>query len=566
MSFFKNIFYILIVFFLIAINFLCKSRRHVKEKEIVEAPAKMDERVNQNISDILQYALDNKGKINDSIKLYLTPVVQSFYSENKYKNIWSKDERWESLADSMYDFIEHAELYGLFPHDYHLKDLLQIKYKLAHDTIAKTDAIIWSDADLMLTDAFMKMLQHLKQGRMLPDSISLGADTSVTRPFFINNLNNALGVNSVAAILDSVEPKHTAYVELRQSLPGFLDSMDKTIYTFLVYPNKDSLAFIKSLQKRFQQSGYMDSINKLVDSAELATIIKKVQKKKGIKPDGKISPVLINTLNANDQEKFKRIAINLDRYKLLADSLPEKYIWVNLPAYYLKVMEDDTVALWSRIIVGKPDTRTPVLNSYITDMVTYPVWTIPNSIIKKEILPALKKDPGYLARKGLTLFDSKGDSVNPYSIKWAKYTKRIPYKIRQGSGDDNALGILKFNFNNPYSVYLHDTNQRYLFQKTSRALSHGCVRVQKWEELAFFIAANDSINLKENTTLKYNGDSIKVWLANKEKRRIIVNNKLPLFIRYFTCEVKNDKIVFYDDIYRDDELLRDKYFVGKYAE
>ncbi len=566
MRFLKHTFSILLFSFLIAINFLCRGKHAVKEKEIVNAPAKMDERVNENISDILQYALANKGKINDSIKLFLTPVVQSFYDEKKYGNVWSKDEHWQAVADSLYDFIGHAELYGLFPNDYHLKDLLQIKRRLSRDTIAKTDAILWSDADLMLTDAFMRILQHLKQGRLLPDSVSVPKSNSATKSFFTNNLSNALKSNSVALILNSVEPKHSGYVELKEKLPEFLDSMDKTIYTYLFYPNKDSSAFIKDLQRRLQQSGFMDSTNKSIDSAELSGVIKKVQQKKHIKQDGKISTALINSLNSNDQEKFKRIAINLDRYKLLPDSLPEKYIWVNLPAYYLKVIEDDTVAIWSKVIVGKPETHTPVLNSYISDMVTYPQWTIPNSIIKKDILPALKSDPGYLSRKGFTLFDLKGEPVNPYSITWAKYTKGIPYKIRQGSGDDNALGILKFNFNNRYNVYLHDTNQRYLFKNTTRALSHGCVRVQKWEELAFFIARNDSSNAKEDDSLRYNSDSIKTWLANKVRKRIAVNTKLPLFIRYFTCEAKNNKIVFYDDIYGDDKILRGKYFAGKYAE
>jgi murein L,D-transpeptidase YcbB/YkuD len=157
----------------------------------------------------------------------------------------------------------------------------------------------------------------------------------------------------------------------------------------------------------------------------------------------------------------------------------------------------------------------------------------------------------------------KGATVDPYSVNWQKYTKGIPYKIVQGSGDDNALGILKFNFNNPYSVYLHDTNQRYLFKNTSRALSHGCVRVQEWQKLAFYIATNDSLNLKPGATLNYNIDSIKNWLDNKVRKVIIIKQHLPLFIRYFTCEVKNGKIVFYDDIYDEDKILREKYFANK---
>lgn len=268
-------------------------------------------------------------------------------------------------------------------------------------------------------------------------------------------------------------------------------------------------------------------------------------------------------VNLSDVERFKRIAITLDRYKQLPRVMPEKYILVNLPSYYLHVWDHDSVAIVSRIICGKPDTRTPLLNSVISDMVTYPTWTVPTSIIAKQYLPKLKLNPNYLTKIGLHLVDRKGETVDPTTVNWSKYKKGIPYKVMQGSGDDNALGILKFNFSNPYAVYLHDTNQRYLFKNASRALSHGCVRVQQWQELAFFIARNDSMNRKPGDSIRYNTDSITTWLANKEKKRIPVKIGLPLFIAYFSCEAKGDKIRFYDDIYGEDKLMREKYFSNK---
>ena len=196
-------------------------------------------------------------------------------------------------------------------------------------------------------------------------------------------------------------------------------------------------------------------------------------------------------------------------------------------------------------------------------MITYPTWTVPTSIIAKQYLPKLKNNPNYLSRIGLRLVGSKGETINPNTVKWSKYTKGIPFKVMQGSGDDNALGIIKFNFENPYAVYLHDTNQRYLFKNAARALSHGCVRVQEWQKLAFYIARNDSLNLKQGDSLRYTTDSIRNWLANKERKRIVVKNDVRLFIRYFTCEAKEGKIKFYDDIYGEDTRLREKYFTDK---
>jgi L,D-transpeptidase YcbB len=268
-------------------------------------------------------------------------------------------------------------------------------------------------------------------------------------------------------------------------------------------------------------------------------------------------------MNTNDRQRFNIIALTLDKYKLLPEVMPSKYIWVNLPAYYLKLYDNDTIALESRVIVGKPATPTPIITSDITDIVLYPTWTVPTSIISKDMLPGLKRNSNYLARRGLYLLNGKGKKIDAGAINWDKYTKGIPFRIQQGSGDGNALGVVKFNFNNPFAVYLHDTNQRYLFKNGVRCLSHGCVRVQEWRKLANYIVRNDSLNLKQGDTLLCNTDSITNWMAEKRNRRIDVVNKLPLFIRYMGCELVNGSIKFYDDIYYEDRDLKQKYFANK---
>ncbi|RYF87803.1 MAG: murein L,D-transpeptidase, partial [Chitinophagaceae bacterium] len=155
---------------------------------------------------------------------------------------------------------------------------------------------------------------------------------------------------------------------------------------------------------------------------------------------------------------------------------------------------------------------------------------------------------------------SKGDPVDPYSVNWAKYKKGIPYLVRQSSGDNNALGVIKFNFPNSHAVYLHDTNQRYLFKNKDRSLSHGCVRVQDWEKLAFYIVRNDSLHSILPDSMKLKTDSITAWISRKEKHTMAIKKKFPVFIRYFGCEAGKEAIKFYDDIYGEDKKLRDKYF------
>jgi murein L,D-transpeptidase YcbB/YkuD len=328
---------------------------------------------------------------------------------------------------------------------------------------------------------------------------------------------------------------------------------------FTLIATDDSTQIPALLYKRLSEEDSTLLPQERPDSSQVSKAIKRYQKKKSIKTDGKITAALVDKLNSSDYEKFIRIAINMDRYKLLPP-LPQQYIFVNIPSFYLRLIQSDTVVLKSRVVVGKPTTRTPIITSVINNMITYPKWTIPESIIKKEILPGLQKDPSYTMRKGYSIVDEDGNEIDPFTIKWGKYKEGIPYNVVQGSGDDNALGVLKFNFPNKYSVYLHDTNQRYLFSNKKRALSHGCVRVQAWDELAKFILRNDSLNAAHPIPT----DSLETWLATKQKKYIPVRKPIPLFIRYFTCDVNSEgKLVFYEDIYEEDMRIQETMFANK---
>lgn len=540
----------------------CHTKHPVKEKEIVNTPEEIDDLISDNLKEVLFFAKENDFKINDSIKLSAYEAVNNFYEQNNFKSIWNSKENWLPLADSMFLFIENSKYYGLYPQDYHYTELAALRNKIATDSSFRKDAISWTRAEVMLSDAFMKTLQDLKEGRLIADSVSILSKNKYINSFFIPHLNELNKTNNIFLLFNNIQPKNTDYHLLKTGLKNFVDNMDTTTYLYINYPYKDSLNFIKTIYKRLQQSGIGDSAVTFPDSTQLEKAVKKYQVKNHLTVDGKPGAQVVKKMNSNDNERFKQIAITLDRYKLLP-SLPDNYIWVNLPGFYLKVIDHDSVILRSKVIIGKPSTPTPQLTSVITDMVTYPQWTIPASIIKKDILPVLKTDPGYLERKGFNLVDLDGEIVDPYTVDWSKYNKEIPWKIIQGSGDDNALGIFKFNFNNPYSVYLHDTNQRYLFQNSNRAISHGCVRVQNWKSLAFYIARNDSLSAGEGKTISYNTDSIKTWINNKSRKRIMVKKRIPLFIKYFSCEARDNKIIFYPDIYNEDHFLAHKYFAGK---
>lgn len=534
----------------------CNDRHtNIGEKEIVDKPEDINVKAEDIIQGTLKDILQNNKDINDSFKLKNAVILQHLYDENSFQPLWSAKGSFRQWSDSLVSLIDSSHNYGLFPEDYYDLKINDLKNELTRDTSKenKLDAAKWAYSDLLLTSAFVQIVKDIYKGRLLPDSI-LAKDSSLTPAFFSNQftLFKKSGIDTFAAQL---EPQNTAYKNLKQGLKQFLVKANFKDYTFI--EAEDSLQLPSLIYKRLSEE---DSVltKEDPDSIAIAIAIKRYQKRKGIKVDGKVSSTLINRLNNTDKEKFIRIAITLDKLKLLP-TMPQQYIWVNIPSFYLQVRDSDTVVLTSRIVVGKPETQTPVITSAITDMITYPKWHIPESIIKKDILPGLKKDPGYTLRKGYTLFDNEGKEIDPYTITWAKFKVGIPYNVVQGSGDDNALGVMKFNFPNRYSVYLHDTNQRYLFSKRSRALSHGCVRVQAWQELTNFILRNDSAYSVKATPV----DSVNNWLALKEKHVIPVRKKVPLFIRYFTCEGKDDKVLFYDDVYGEDSRIREQVFSNK---
>ena len=549
------------IFIFLSCCISCKNKHGSKDRNNVINPSEMNAEVKLVIDNILNTAEKNEYKLKDSSLLTYNAFLKNYYFNTGYEPIWSSKQEWLPQAALLVKYIENAGLQGLYKEDYHFIKLINIKSVLDIDSIKKMDAVLWANADLLMSEAYAGLLKDLRQGRLLPDSLSWRNDSAKFRIFFAPNFDRIKNGEHLNNILEAVQPQHAGYKSLKKTLQKFIDSMDTRTYTYLVYPYKDSIGFLKLFKKRMNEAGIVIPLN--ADSLQLTLAIKQYQKTKGLTADGKIGNNVIKNLNLTGKQKFNTIAITLDKYKLLPEVMPPKYIWVNLPAYHLKVWSADTIVLESKIICGKPNTPTPILTSAISDLVLYPTWTVPTSIISKEMLPGLKRNTSYLARKGLYLLNGKGEKINPANINWAKYTKGIPYRIQQGSGDGNALGVIKFNFKNPFSVYLHDTNQRYLFKNSVRSLSHGCVRVQEWQKLANFLIRNDSMNLKRNDSMHYNTDSIINWIAHKEKHTIEVKNKMPLYIRYFSCENINGSIKFYDDIYGEDKDLKQKFFAGK---
>ncbi|MBS1599875.1 MAG: L,D-transpeptidase family protein [Bacteroidetes bacterium] len=537
----------------------CGDNKKPPEKDIVVQPAKLSERIHDDLEKLVDNIRRNSGKMNDSISLGYSELVDSIYESNHFQPLWSKDNKWLPLGDSLFTFIDSAKFYGLFPSDYYSHSLDFIHRIFMADSIAKKNAALWARADVLLTDAFFKLVKDIKQGRFPYDSVTLRTDTVLKKEIFVNTFTTAMQSGNIAASLDSLQPKYREYDSLKIYTKKFLATASFNPFTYLVYPYKDSVAFFKLLEKRLRELGEIspDVVNP--DTIAFSKIFRKIQKQYELKLTGKLSDRLVDHLNDTDWEKFKQIAVNLDRYKLLPDTLPRNRAWVNLPAFSLQVFSDDTLVFMSRVIVGGPQTRTPLLSSEISNFMTYPQWTVPYSIIFKEMLPKIRQNVDFLNKENLMVIDKNDSVIDPTTINWYKLNKNhFPYLLKQRQGDDNSLGVIKFNFRNKYSVYMHDTNVRWMFGKPYRALSHGCVRVKEWQKLADFLIRTD--------TVKYKPDSLRAWIARQEKHVVSGFPKVPVYFRYFSCEGKDGRVKFYDDIYEEDRYLREKYFLNKTVE
>ena len=237
--------------------------------------------------------------------------------------------------------------------------------------------------------------------------------------------------------------------------------------------------------------------------------------------------------------KYKSAIMSLNCLKYLAANRQEEYVVANIPETMVRYYRNNNVALKMKSVVGKKRSPTPTIASHITNIVTFPAWNVPYSIASKELLPKIQKDESYLDRNNFEVVDAKGNPVDDSDLNWSDYTeKNFPYFFRESTGPNNSLGVLKFNMQNPFSIYLHDTNSKGSFAKEYRFLSHGCIRLEKPIELADFL-----------TKGKIDPEALKTGKKDTETKTIRLEKKIPVFIIYMPAIVDGDKVTFLKDVY-----------------
>lgn len=535
----------------------CNTTNTSKQENGLENFKKIDvsvavkiKNLNNTLSDSLHPSLPTKNPYS----------LQAFYAKNDFNPIWSHKGIFLEKADTFIKFInKDCKYYGLFPSSYASKKVNLLYNALRKPETSKTNSDDWANIDILLTDAFFQVAKHIKHGRLYNDTNYRYYDTLLHNQVFIPTINDYFGAKKLDEVIGALEPNFNEYDSLKIALRNVLNNEGKK-YTYIKYPYTDSLQFIKSLATRIKEDNIAMQLSTIPDSIALHNAVKQWQQSFGLNASGNYDKDLIETMNNNGISKFNYAALSMDKLKKYKMKHSGDYVMVNIPAYYLRAYKNNKMEVESRVAVGKSATKTPEMESEISELILMPNWYVPPSILKQ---------PGYIERKRRN---------RNYVVKGRT--------VMQKSGPGNALGEMKFNFKSGEAIYLHDTNEKWAFGSTRRAVSHGCVRVQQYKLLGNFIATVSPIlekqyekvfdkiiidSLKNDTITKYKyvakdstffkGDSVITrLLKNKSHRELTVQKKVPIYIKYFTCAARNGNLVVYPDVYGFDKILMEKYF------
>lgn len=454
-----------------------------------------------------------------------------------------------------------------------------------------------ANAELLLSDAVLKYAYHLRYGvvnpnKIFPDSYYLPVIDSAKRDIF-----KPLYVENVFEYLNGLRPKNPQYQKLQTELKHFItlsnsrwEQIKNNSQLDLIIERLVLLGFIDTTKINTGTLNKKDSIYiRAVANFQLAN---------GLNGDGTIGQPTLDKLNVPVSEYLEKIKLSMERFRWTNYSDSSRYILVNIPDFRLHVFENGREQFEIKVCTGKkkpanyyerlklynktkrnrPDNwETPQISGEVSYLVLNPTWTVPPSIVKEEIFSESLKDSSYLQRKNFKVFRN-GKPVNLADVDLKKYSpNKIPYSFVQDPGLGNALGKIKFMFINKFGVYLHDTPTRGPFSRSYRAVSHGCVRVEKPFQLAEFLLRNNSkwnldyIKIETGFAIQ---DKTKVAAYNQirsELRRnssygktteVKLNHNIPVFIDYFTAWVNDEGTLnFRNDVYDKDKILKKYLFL-----
>jgi len=451
-------------------------------------------------------------------------AMVEFYAERNFEPVWIVDGRLTPAAKSVMAAISDAAAEGLDPAAYRLP-----LASIGETTPAGPD--VSAAVEATLSRALLAYGRQAYAGRLDPSSIGKLITIKPILPDPVGILTSVSSASDPGAAVIALNPPHEGYQRLRQALaearkasPG---PAPASIAEGKLLKVGVSDARVPLLRARLGVAA--PAVDAETYDETLAEAVRGFQSAKGLKPDGAVGSATIAFLNNEGKDKTAEIIANMERWRWLPHDLGAFHVAVNVPEFEVRILEDGKVVHQTRVVVGKVTNQTPIFSDEMESIVVNPSWNVPASITMKEMLPNVRRDPGYLSRKGyqvLANVNGKFRAVDPSMIDWGRVNAR-QIKIRQPPGDDNALGSIKFLFPNDHSVYLHDTPSKSLFQKDVRAFSHGCIRVLNPLEFADVLFAHED---------RLSPQRLRKMIGGKESW-INLPTHIPVHITYFTAVV-----------------------------
>ncbi len=499
---------------------------------------------------------------NNPSPIHSRSTLLTFYSERAFLPGWSVAQQPTCKARELLYLIRQAGFDGLVPEDYHLEAINTLFESDKEGTAlsARELALL----DILLSDAFVLYSHHLFKGKVHSEHLTGTWDirSKESEPGILGKLNLALAGDNVRDVLQSLRPRFPVYERMRLSMKKYQRMAN-------AYEGKNWMPLATEEPVKInQRHGQIPIIReKLVfwkDMEDLplpeeelhvydsvtAEGVKNFQLRNGLQPDGIIGRATLEALNQSPQQLMDKVAVNLERLRWLPDTTVQKFILVNIANYSMDLIRNRDTLLHSNVIVGKSYRKTPVFNADMSYLVFSPTWTIPPTILKNDVLPAIRRNINYLAQKNMRVIDPSGQEINPTTVDWQQMTgANFPYLIRQNPGPQNSLGLVKFMFPNSYSVYIHDTPSRELFYREDRALSSGCIRIEKPFELAQLLLNDQPL---------WSDERIRSAMQQNSEQIVRLNQRIPVIILYLTFWTDSNHMEnIRKDIYdRDSELLK----------
>lgn len=476
-------------------------------------------------------------------------LLPDFYARRGFKPVWSDAARFNALLAVLQASTEH----GLDPEDYH--------YRVLTEWAPDGDAARrQAERDILASDALIRYAYHLHFGKV--DPANLDPNWNLTRRLHDKDpvavIEAAVAAPSLAAYLDSeLAPNGPFYTGLRQALARYRDLARAGGWPAIpdgpsLKPGDDSDRVIAlrarlavtdaQLYPRVEASAHYDP--------HLVAAVERFQRHHGLAEDGAVGRLTLRALNVPVESRIDQLRVNLERTRWVFRDLETRYLIVNIAGFHAYLMENGHSVWDSRVVVGTPFRKTPVFKAKMTYLVLNPTWTVPPTILKEDVIPALRRDPGYLENKNMVLLDASGRRVNSAEVDMHSLTaNNFPYIVRQEPGPQNVLGRIKFMFPNSHFVYLHDTPARNLFERADRTFSSGCIRVEHPLTLAELLL-NDPVN--------WNRETIAARLAEGETQTVNLAAPITVFLVYWTAEPEADgEVNFFNDVYsRDSAVLQ----------